>query len=109
MLPWMAFLPVPDFADIDRVSEQLVKRSARERQPAGFAPLPGQANLGNDPATVEFVLQQTNGAEYQVAGEDLLHQNGLFRVDDEAAVMNVVAQRRHTSHPEAFAPGGCDL
>src|SRR6266516_4028796 len=50
-----------------------------------------------------------NTAECQIALKDQPHRFGLSGVDDEFAVLNVIAERDGASHPHALAAGGGEL
>ena len=64
VLPWMALLPVPNLADIDRIGEQLVESATREAAAAGSRAAFRHPDLRDDAAPIEILLQEPNGAKF---------------------------------------------
>lgn len=97
---------VSNFAPVDRVLQQGIESAAREpvstRQDATgtLAPLADNA----DP--VEFVAEQPDRSEFRIAPEDHAHRLGFGVIDDQLAVLNVIAERDIATHPHALSLGG---
>ena len=74
----------------------------------------GQATNGwrvpaADAVAVEFFLQQTHTAEFQIGVEDPSDRGCLRFVHHQLSLVHVVAERHQPAHPEALALGGRDL
>src|SRR5215469_15690102 len=55
------------------------------------------------------MLEQTYRAQLQIESVDLLHRCCLGLINDQTAVANVIAERRHAPHPQPLAPGSGNL
>src|SRR5215472_7478246 len=55
------------------------------------------------------MLEQTDRVQLQIEFVDQLHCAGFCFIDDQAAVADVISERRHAAHPQPLAPGGGDL
>src|SRR5437764_12057803 len=73
---------VRDLPDIDRVRQQRIEGTARERLPADTGPVPIHALFRSCPLSIEVFLEQPHRAEFAVAGEDQPHRLGFFVQDD---------------------------
>src|SRR6266567_9452996 len=67
------------------------------------------ALLAADSLLIKIDSEFGNTAECQVAFKDQPHRLSLGGVDDEFAVLNVIAERDGASHPHALAAGGGKL
>src|SRR5437764_4112992 len=61
------------------------------------------------PETVGLLLDSTHAAELSIESEDAADGLGLGRVDDERALVGVIAQRDISAHPHALLLRGGDL
>ena len=61
------------------------------------------------PAASSSACKGTHRLELEIAPEDVDDGPSLVLVDDELAVFDVVAERRHAAHPHALLLGGGDL
>src|SRR6202022_1040595 len=94
-------------AGVNWVQQQCVEMTARE----GFAAAPGaiccRAAFRPKPETVGLLLDPAHAAELPIESEDAAYRLGLGRVDDERALVGVIAQRHIAAHPHApFLCGG---
>src|ERR1039458_8436822 len=109
VLPWMAFLLVADFAQVDRVRQHLVQSPARKlpasRSHAAFR----HPDFGDDLAALQIASQEPYGTELEISLIDVFHRRGFGPIDYQPAIADVVAQRRHPAHPHSLALGGGDL
>ena len=58
---------------------------------------------------VEFLCKRVDRAEFNVAPEYQPHLLGFGLVDDQRAILDLVAKRHGTAHPHALLAGGLDL
>jgi hypothetical protein len=109
VLPWMAFLLVGDFAEIDRVRQHLVQSPARKLPASRSHAFFRHPDFGDDPATLQIVSQEPDGTECQISLMDVFHRRGFGAIDHQSAIADVVSQWRHPAHPHSLALGGGDL
>src|SRR5712671_2692179 len=100
---------VRNLAGVNWVREQCVEMTARE----GFAAAPGaircRAAFRPKPETVGLLLDPAHAAELTIESEDAAYRLGLGRVDDERALVDVIAQRHIAAHPHTLLLRGGDL
>src|SRR4051794_14988379 len=60
-------------------------------------------------AAVDGFLEPAHTAKLQVESEDGAHRLGLGRIDDQLALLRVIAERRVAAHPHALLLRGGDL
>ena len=65
--------------------------------------------LIKDTVPFEFSHQPMDAAERQISLEDMAHGPGVFPIDDELPVLNLVAERHHAAHPQPFLFGSGDF
>src|SRR5438874_1199253 len=107
MLARVASTLVVDFADIERVRENPVNVAAAEGTTAKLAVGRGDVEFGGKPKAFQFGLDQADALEIDVEPKDGSDGFGLGLVDDEGAVLAVVADRDPAAHPHAlFLRGG---
>src|SRR5271155_1680664 len=80
-------------AGVNRVREQCVEMTAREGFAAALGAIGRRAAFRPKSETVGLLLDPAHAAELTVESEDAAHRLGLGRVDDERALVGVVAQR----------------
>ena len=86
-------------ADIGPVFEQLVEHALVDCLAVSIA----------DVLLPEFMGQKGRRLEDQKSLEDGADGRGVRRVDDQLAVLDLVAERRPAAHPDALLAGGGDL
>ena len=99
MLTGMGDLSMPDFVDIDRVGEHLIKGAAPKATAARTDAGLGNSNLGDQAAAVEFCPDQADRAELQKELIDEPHSCCFPLVDDQPPLVDVVPQRSSAAHP----------
>src|ERR1700730_1476026 len=109
MLARVADALVTDLTHIDRVSQQGIKSSTRERLTTRFDSIFGDTDLRVDAISVEFFLEQPHATELTIAREDMSHGGGFGFVYDQLAVAHLVPERHQAAHPDTLALGGGDL
>src|SRR5208337_3561901 len=109
VLPRMALLLVADLADVNRVGQQLVRCSTREPAPSRLDALARDPDFRLYPSLLQFLAQLPDAPQFQVALIDVPDSFGFRTINDQPPVTNVVAERRHASHPHPFALGGSDF
>src|SRR5208282_6534706 len=95
--------------DVNRIGQQLVQCSTREPAPSRLDAVAREADIRLYPSLLQLLAQLPHTAQFQVAFIDMPDGVGFGRIDDQPPVANVVAERRHASHPHALALGGSDL
>src|SRR5208282_6802928 len=77
VLPWMAFLLVTDFTEVDRVRQHLVQSPARKlpasRSHAAFR----HPNFGDDPAALQIAPQEPDGTELEISLINVFNGRGF--------------------------------
>src|SRR4029450_4592988 len=100
---------VDDLAQIDPIGQDAIEMAAAEG-PAAEGPA---ARAGVALGAMAFGLQgrhqPCDRAELRIAPEYVPHQPCLGFVDDELAVLHVVAEGWRAAHPQALFLGGGDL
>src|ERR1017187_4571655 len=109
VLPWMAFLLVTDFAEVDRVRQHLVQSPARKLAASRSHTVFRHPDFGDDLAALQIVSQEPDGTEFEISLIDVFHRRGFSRVDHQLVIADVIAHRRHPAHPHSLALGGGDL
>jgi len=71
MLSWISRAFMVNFTNIDRVAQQCVKRSARERLRTRPQAIPRDAKLRVQTIAVEFFFEQPHATELAVAPENM--------------------------------------
>src|ERR1700726_3054406 len=69
VLPGVAGALVRDLADVERVRQQRIKRSAREWLPPGTGPIAVSTLLRSDPLFIEVLLEQSHRAALPVSAQ----------------------------------------
>src|SRR4029077_14903088 len=96
-LPLVSYL-----AGVNWVREQCVEMTARE----GFADALGavrcRAAFRPKPETIGRLLDPAHAAKLPIESEDAAYRLGLGRVDDERALVGVIAQWDIAAHPHAL-------
>src|SRR5438067_12377394 len=93
---------VRDLAGVNRVREQGVEMTARERFAAALGAIRRRAAFRPKPETVGLLLDPAHTAELTIESEDAGRGLGLGRVHDERALARVIAQRHIAAHPHAL-------
>src|SRR5205807_9001753 len=109
VLAGVALVLVDDLAAVAPVLQYQVERAAADR-PAAPAPArsAGPAFAG-DAVGFELRLQEPHRAKRGITAEDMTHGLSLALDDDQLAVADCVAERRHAAHPHAFLLRGGNL
>src|SRR5579875_464698 len=102
MLTGMAHPLVADLAGIDRVGEEGIEGTPGEGLAARSGAVRGHSDSGAEAARVEVLLEPAHAAEGEIGGVDVSDCRGLGLVDDELAILDVVAQRNDAPHPQPF-------
>src|ERR1700674_2317034 len=89
-------------AGVNWVREQCVEMTAREGFAAALSAIRRCAAFRSKPETVGLLLDPAHAAELTIESEDAAHGLGLGRVDDEHALVGVVAKRNIAAHPHAL-------
>src|SRR5437868_5552973 len=100
---------VRDLAGVNWVREQCVEMTAREQFTAALGAIPRPGVFCSEPETVGLLLDPAHAAELTIESEDAAYRLGLGRVDDERALVGVIAQRHIAAHPHALFLRGSDL
>ena len=109
MLAGVELALVRNLPDVDRVRQQPVDVSARERFAAALGAARRRAALCPEPQAVGLLLDPAHAAELTIKREDAAHGLGLGGVDDERALARVIAERHIAAHPHALLLRGGDL
>src|SRR5258708_2206995 len=89
-------------AGVNWVREQCVEMTAREGFAAALGGIVRCAAFRPKPETVRLLLDPAHAAELSIQGKDAAHRLGLGRVDDERALVGVIAERHIAAHPHAL-------
>src|SRR5580693_1067886 len=89
-------------AGVNWVREQCVEMTAREGFAAALGAVRRCAAFRAKPETVGRLLDPAHAAELTIESEDAAHRLGLGRVDDEGALVGVIAQWHIAAHPHAL-------
>src|SRR5258708_32917506 len=89
-------------AGVNWVREQCVEMTAREGFAAALGAIRRCAAFRPKPETVGRLLDPAHAAELTIESEDATDGLGLGRVDDERALIGLIAQRHIAAHPHAF-------
>ena len=100
---------VGDLAAIDPILKHLVQGATAEDLTAVYGAIGANALLAPDSRRRNLLLERANRFELQVALEDMSDSLSLVFVDDQLAVLHVVAEGRHAAHPHALLLGCGDL
>src|SRR5271170_6530375 len=109
VLPWMAYLLVTNFAQVDRVRQQLVKSAARKLPAPRSHSVFRHPDFGDDLTALQIISQEPDGTEFEISLVDVFHCHGFGPIDYQPAIADVVAQWRYPAHPHSLALGGGDL
>src|SRR5437868_15523058 len=102
LLTGVAVTLVSYVAGVNGVREQCVEMTAREGSAAALGAIGCRAAFRPQPETVGLLLDPAHAAELTIESEDAAHRLGLGRVDDERALVGVIAQRHIATHPDAL-------
>ena len=106
----MDFMFVADLAEVGDVGQELVQRALGERPTATLVPLLGLPALRSPTESIRCLQHPVQRTVLHVQVKELPDLFGFCLMDDEFAVLvDVVAQHRHATAPEALAAGGGDL
>src|SRR5207237_9542758 len=89
-------------ASVNWVREQCVEMTAREGFAAALGAIRCRAAFRPKPETVGLLLDPAPAAELTIESEDAAYRPGLGTVDDERALVGVIAQRHIATHPHAL-------
>src|SRR5207302_9394686 len=102
LLSGMELTLVSYVAGVNWVREQCVEMTAREGFAAALGAIHPRAAFRPKPETVGLLLDPAHAAELTIESEDAAHGLGLGRVDDERALVGVIAKRDIAAHPHAL-------
>src|SRR5271170_468955 len=109
VLPWMAYLLVTNFAQVNRVRQQLVQSAARKLPASRAHAVYRHPDFGDDLATLQIAFKEPDGTEFEISLIDVFHRRGFGPIDYQPAIADLVAERWHPAHPHSLALGGGDL
>src|SRR3546814_858488 len=109
MLAGKMFALVDDVANIDAVREQVIKRAAAEAAAAAMRPAGPALELGAITLGIELVGKRIDRGQLQIALHDVTDETGFAVVDHQLAVLDIIAERDRTAHPDALLLGSSDL
>src|SRR5436190_5913696 len=89
----VALVLVDGLAAIDPVLQHEIERTAGERLAPVSTPVRCLAGLADDPLLIQVGLEQPDRPQFAVTPEALPDRLGLFRIDDELAVLDVISAR----------------
>src|SRR5207244_7728043 len=93
MLPGIELTFVRNPTGVNRVRQQPIDVSARERFAAALGAVRCRAALRPEPQAIGLFLDPAHAAELAIKGEDAAHGLRLGRVDDKRAFARVIAER----------------
>src|SRR5271163_1775113 len=93
----MARAFVADFAYVNRIAQERIERTPRERSASRLYSVLGYANLGTDLASIEFILEQSHATQFTVSLEDISDRISFGRVDNQLALAHLVAERNQAA------------
>src|SRR5947199_10311805 len=102
LLTGVEFTLVRYVAGVNRVREQCIEMTARERFAAALGAIRRRAAFRPKPETVGLLLDPAHTTELTIESEEVAHRLGLGRVDDERALARVIAERHIAAHPHAL-------
>ena len=98
-----------DAADVDRIAQQVIQGPPAVAQPASSLAAARRPDLADNPALPEVSLKGRDRSKLCMLLEQIPDRFRFGFVDDELAVLDVVAQWQVAAHPHALALGRCDL
>src|ERR1700725_20311 len=99
LLTGVEFTLVSYVAGVNWVREQCVEMTAREGFAAALGAIRCRAAFRPKPEPVGLLLDPAHAAEFTIESEDAAYRLGLGTVDDERALVGVIAQRHIAAHP----------
>src|SRR3954453_15135019 len=102
VLARMELTLVEYLAGVNWVREQCVEMTAREGVAAALGAIRRCPAFRPKPETVGLLLDPAHAAELTIESEDAPHGLGLGRIDDQRALVGVIAQRDISAHPHAL-------
>src|ERR1700758_3082101 len=102
LLTGVEFTLVSYVAGVNWVREQCVEMTTREGFAAALGTIRCRAAFRPKPETVGRLLDPAHAAELTIESEDAAYRLGLGRIDDERALVGLVAQRHIAAHPHAL-------
>ena len=102
MLAGVELTLVRNLTDVNRVREQSVDVSAREWDATALGALRCGASLSPQSEPVSRLLDPPHAAELTIQPEDAADNFGLGGIDDERALVRVIAKRHVAAHPHAL-------
>src|SRR5438105_10125083 len=108
LLAGVEFTLVRYLAGVNWVREQGVEMTARKGFAAALGAIRRRAAFRPKPEAVGLLLDPAHAAELSIESEDAAYRLGLGRVDDERALVGVIAQRHIAAHPHALLLRGRD-
>src|ERR1019366_4473680 len=77
VLPRIAFLLVTDFAEVNRVRQQLVKSPARKLPASRSRAVFRHPDFGDDPVALQIAPQEPDGTEFEISLINVFHRLGF--------------------------------
>jgi hypothetical protein len=87
---------------VDRVRQDLVQMPSAD-QPAAYALTAKiSSNWQPDVLLIHESREPHDGANLEIAAKEIAHESGMLLDDMERPVLDPVAERNHTTHPDAL-------
>jgi hypothetical protein len=109
VLAWIGLGLMHDLAAIDAVLQHVAEGSPSNRLTPVRPAIRRCAVLADDAGCIEMLLKQAHRTQFLIAPEGIADGLSLGLVDDQLAVLQVVAERWLAAHPHPFLLGGSDL
>src|SRR5262249_45450468 len=100
---------VGDLAPVDAVLQHQIERPTANLLTAIGGAVRPNPSFAPDPRSCKLIMQLANRFDRKIAPVDIYDGPGLISVDDKLAVLHVVSERWHATHPHALLLGGSDL
>jgi hypothetical protein len=93
---------MPDLAEVDRISQQRVQRTARKWIASRAPAILRDATLGDDSVPIEGLFQQPDAAQFEVSFIKVANQFRFLRINDELVIADIITERTVAAHPHTF-------
>src|SRR6185437_10240267 len=109
MLAAIDFILMRYLAEIDSVAEKPVEGNSLEWNASLRSAGTGYPGLGSDVLCGEIITQSPNASQLHIPPENHSNGLGLCFVDDQLAILDVIAKRHTSAHPHSLLLGSGNL